>query len=551
MFMETFRILGSVTGGRERKQLGCLFAALFLLLLAAKLCHIHILWAEEGYSSAAAVQILHGKMLYRDFWFDKPPLAALVYALWGGGPGFWLRFAGAVYAAGCCLAAYWFAMRRWSRREGISAALLMAFYLIFDIPASVMTLGPDLLMLLPAIAALDCAGRKSVFRSGLWCSVALATNAKALLILAVCFVWASAGWLPLVAGFVIGTAPWFVWLAAVHALPEYWRQVWWFGAEYSRHTFVRNPMREAILRTLNWAGFHAAIVLAAALFFWREQKWKEYGWVAWLLLACAGVWAGERFFLRYYFILLPPVLLLGAAGFVRARRVERVLLSMLLLIPAIRFAPRYFELADSLLAGRRHPWADTALNRDSQRVAEEIDSLSKPGDTLLVWGYRPDVFAYTQLPVAGRFLDSQLYTGVIADRHLFSTQVTFPVFAARNRAELVRTRPAFIVDGLGKLNPALAITQYSDLREWLAGYKPVFQTSASTVYMPATARGAGSQPAASRLVSTSRRTSIRRLDFGHLQPFTACSRSQIAILPPQSVSAANFLSAEGGTWHRE
>ena len=81
MLIPTFRILGSVTVGRERKQFGYLCAALFLFLLAAKLCHIHILWAEEGYASAAAVQILHGKMLYRDFWFDKPPLAALLYAV--------------------------------------------------------------------------------------------------------------------------------------------------------------------------------------------------------------------------------------------------------------------------------------------------------------------------------------------------------------------------------------------------------------------------------------------------------------------------------------
>lgn len=471
-----------MTRGREHKQLAYLLPALFLLLLAFKLCQIHILWAEEGYASAAAVQILHGKLLYRDFWFDKPPLAALVYVLWGGKPGFWLRFAGAAYAIACCAAAYRFAARRWSGREGVWAMLLMAFYLTFDIPASIMTLGPDLLMLLPAIVAIDCAARKQAFRSGIWCSVALATNAKALLILAVCFAWAPLGWLPLMAGLAVGTAPWFAWLAAAHALPEYWRQVWWFGAEYSRHTFIRNPASAAILRTLNWAGFHAAIVLPAALFFWRERKWRERGWMAWLLLACAGIWAGERFFLRYYFILLAPVLLLGAAGLARARRWECALLGALLLIPAIRFAPRYFVLADTLIAGTPHLWADTALNRDSRRVAAKIDRLSKPGDTLLVWGYRPDIFAYARLPVAGRYLDSQLYTGVIADRHLFSVEATFPALATQNRADLVRTRPTFIVDGLGKLNPALAITQYPDLREWLAGYKPIFETSSSAVY---------------------------------------------------------------------
>ena len=70
------------------------FLGLFAALLASRLCHLHILWAEEGYGSAGAVQILHGKMIYRDFWFDKPPLAALLYVLWGGTAGWALRLAG-------------------------------------------------------------------------------------------------------------------------------------------------------------------------------------------------------------------------------------------------------------------------------------------------------------------------------------------------------------------------------------------------------------------------------------------------------------------------
>ena len=46
-------------------------------LLAARLCHTGIVWVEEAYPTAAAIQILDGKLLYRDIWFDKPPLAAL------------------------------------------------------------------------------------------------------------------------------------------------------------------------------------------------------------------------------------------------------------------------------------------------------------------------------------------------------------------------------------------------------------------------------------------------------------------------------------------
>ena len=40
------------------------------------LLHSGIVWVEEAYPTAAAIQILDGKALYRDVWFDKPPLSA-------------------------------------------------------------------------------------------------------------------------------------------------------------------------------------------------------------------------------------------------------------------------------------------------------------------------------------------------------------------------------------------------------------------------------------------------------------------------------------------
>ena len=74
-------------------------AALFLGLLATRLCHVGILWVEEAYPAAAALQILDGKALYRDIWFDKPPLAALTYLLWDARAGVALRIAGAIFFA--------------------------------------------------------------------------------------------------------------------------------------------------------------------------------------------------------------------------------------------------------------------------------------------------------------------------------------------------------------------------------------------------------------------------------------------------------------------
>jgi hypothetical protein len=445
-----------------------LFTFIFLLLLGTKLCHLNILWAEEGYGSAAAVQMLSGNMLYRDFWFDKPPLAGVLYVLWHGEPGFALRLAGALYGLACCFAAYRAASAIWSRVESYWAAGLTAFFLVFDIPASVMTLAPDQLMILPTFAAIDCAARKQPFRAGLWCSVALAANAKALLIVAVCAIWVWPQFTALLAGAFVGCLPWLVWLAAFGAFHDYLQQVWWFGAQYSRDTFVTHPLREAILRTLNWLGFHGALVLAVAALIRKERWWREARWTGWIFAAFIGILAGERFFPRYYFILLPPVLLLTARAMNVLNKCWLVASWILLVIPLVRFGPRYVSLAVDLIRGEEPRWSDIFLNQDSREAAELINSRKQPGDTLLDWGYRPDLFAYTQLPVEGRFLDSQLLTGVLADRHLKSTHATFPELAAKNRAQLIQERPVWIVDGLGPLNRKLAIGSYPELKEWIA-----------------------------------------------------------------------------------
>jgi hypothetical protein len=86
------------------------------------------------------------------------------------------------------------------------------------------------------------------------------------------------------------------------------------------------------------------------------------------------------------------------------------------------------------------------------------------------------------MAAGSRFLDSQPLTGVLADRHLTTSEAFAPEWAARNRRELIASDPTWIVDGLGPLNPALAITKFSDLHEWLAGYREVRRTRFSIIY---------------------------------------------------------------------
>jgi hypothetical protein len=122
------------------------------------------------------------------------------------------------------------------------------------------------------------------------------------------------------------------------------------------------------------------------------------------------------------------------------------------------------------------------MDQDSRKAALIAAEWSKPGDTLFVWGFRPELYVYTGLPAASRFLDSQPLTGVPADRHLTESRPVASESLREHRAELAHTKPSLILDGLGPFNPHLAITEFSDLRPWLSGYRAVAGSGLTVIY---------------------------------------------------------------------
>jgi hypothetical protein len=451
------------------------FVILFALLVGARMCHVEILWAEETLPLAAAQQMRAGHVLYRDIWFDKPPLAPLLHAALGGDAGWRLRLAGALYALLCCGLAWGFARNLWGRVEGLWAAGLLGFFLIFDFPSSAIPLAADQLMLAPHLAAVWMAYRRRPLWAGALAAVAFAANPKGIVVLAVCAWWAPS-W-ALLAGFAGVTGALSAWMWSSGALAPYWDEVWRWGRVYAGTTFVGAPLTNGLLRTLNWAGFHAAIVVAAAV---GQASWpvpsERRKWLVWLLLSLAGVAAGMRFFPRYYFQILPVVVLLAARGVAIMRGRRRLVTLLLLAIPLVRFAPTYFT------AARDAAWRDTAMDRDSRAAAAMVAAAAKPGDTLFVWGFRPEIYVYSHRPAATQFLDSQPLTGVPADRHLTQSAPVETRQSRARRAELTASRPTFVVDGLGEYNRRLAITQFDDLRAWMASYHEVGRTSGSVIY---------------------------------------------------------------------
>jgi hypothetical protein len=466
--------------------------ALAALLVAARLCHVGILWEGDGYPLAAAGQMLHGKALYREIWFDKPPLAAAFSLLPGARAGWPLRLVDALYALLCCAICYGFARDLWSRREGMWAAGLVGFFLVFDFPAAVIPAASDLLMFAPHVAAVWLAWKRRPFWSGVVAGVAFWISPKGLFVVAACGLWNPAGIPMMAAGFAAagGAAALSLWSGG--ALGACWEQVWVWGRLYAASSPEASPLINALVRTLDWTGFHAAIAIAAGCFLWREGGWRERGkarwvWAGWTAVALAGVAAGMRFYPRYYLVLLPVVALMAARGFALLGR-RAGIVALLLLIPMARFGPTYLE------AFNQPDWRDTAMDRDSRAASAVVSGLARPGDTLFVWGYRPEIYVYTRLPAATRYLDSQPLTGVPADRHLTQSTPVETAMASARRVELAGARPAFIVDGLGPYNPRLALASFADLRPWLAGYREVARTGGTVIYRAASLAGPAGRP---------------------------------------------------------
>ncbi len=464
------------------------FAALFAITLLLRLCHSHLLWPDEDYHLAAAMQLLRGKIPYRDFWYDKPPLAALTYALVGAPTGWALRVFDAVWILAICVVAFRLARDLFGEMTGLIAAGLLAFFLNFDLPGGIIPIAPDFFMVLPHLLAVWCIWREKPLAAGGWCGIAFLFNPKGVFVLAACGLLAWRSVPALLMGFLIPNAIALATLYAQGAGAAYVEQVWKWGTVYAKTPPAASTVGEGLRRTLDWFGFHAALVLGCIWCWWKGRSRETRMLALWAVVSFVGVASGARFSNRYFLELL-PVLAVAAAhgaglafGEVSRRRVVTAFVVIALAVPMVRFGGRYVVLAGDLVSAKESRWSDAAMDRDSRAVSDWLAAHHKAGDTLFVWGYRPDAFAYTRMPMASKFWDSQPLTGVPADRHLTESVSLIPEWAAANRRELVSSRPVFVVDGLSRLNPKLAMDRFPELTAWLAEYEVVQSTDLSRVY---------------------------------------------------------------------
>lgn len=450
---------------------------LFWLVLCAvvavtRLCHLDIVWVEEGYPLAAARQMLAGKTLYADIWFDKPPLFPLAYMATGGAAGWPLRLMGIGWALLSAWNCAWAARRVWGRPADLWAGGLCAFFLTFDMAPAVMAVTPDFMVIPLHAAALGCAASGMPFAAGIAAGLAVGFNSKALLLIPAALLWQWRKTHHVFAGFILPVLLVGGWLAWTGALEAHWQQVWAWGARYSADTPLATPWLEGARRTLNWAGFHALLFAALA---WKRREWR---WSAAAAIGIGSAWLGMRFFPRYYFHALPPLALAAGGVLAAMPRRSAVVLSILLAVPLARFGPRYAELGLETWHGQKHAWRDLAMFESSREAARHLK-----GGRLLVWGYRPELFVLSGLPAGTPFLDSQPLNGVLADRHLSSSKPTCEDVAQANRAKLAKMpQPEWLADGLSPYNPALDPFLIPELKGWLSRYRLVAELPGYRLY---------------------------------------------------------------------
>jgi 4-amino-4-deoxy-L-arabinose transferase-like glycosyltransferase len=589
------------------------FLALAFVTFLLRIFYSTHLYQDDGLWFTAAEEILRGKALYREIYFDKPPAIALVYAgLFKvfGAHILTIRLFAILYSIAISAALYLFGSWLYDRRTGLAAAAMFAVFSTTYTAGHVQGFNTDFMMALPYTTGAyllvrsraDLFHKRSsrscnawlAFTGGVFVGVAFQVNPKAIFDLIffalVLFVapfafrlrssafrqqmpFAFRSMAMAIAGVIAGAAPFLIYIAANGALTSYWRYVWDWGSRYAGYYplwwVAVSALRQtidyfALNNTLLVALIFVAISTAKRVRQIRQEDAKlatgasfrdlvalkaDAMLLLWFAVSYAGMAVGGRFFGHYFFQIIPALCLIGARGLIcitrslvaRNQATDRAAVSQMLehsrwaagsrarlaifaliitgfAFTMVRFHGRTVMLAGDWVRGAKSPetleWLHERLNREERRAAAKVSNLDdapdvadrfgaeemrvdsprargaeEPSDYLFVWGYRPEIYYWSGLIPASRYLSTQPLTGVPADVHYFGDDyhsVLEDDVMAAERAELVReleqNRPEYIIDELGAFNSDLSIANYSELREFMKGYKSLEGVERFAIY---------------------------------------------------------------------
>jgi hypothetical protein len=597
----------------DRVSIVKLFLIVTAISLLLRIFYSSHLYQDEGFWFTTAEEILRGKALYREIYFDKPPILPITYALLlklFGAHILTIRIFTAIYCVAVSLILYRFGSMLYGKRTGMIAAGLFVLFSTTYTTGHVQSLSTDLLMLLPYTAgswlltrSAALSDRASDLRRPYWLAwaggvlvgIAFQVNPKAifdLIFYAALLVILSpriqrtrleinnnhsrANSTPTshgrrallfctaVVGVASASLPFMAYLFAENALTEYWRYVWVWGSRYASYYPVWTVFVSAVRQSVGYFALNnmlligLVVVLVAVMKSQRRKsppesdsgelqeamtspvehpaininRYQDVALLIWFGVSYVALAVGGRFFGHYFLLIVPALCLITGRGLLiifssisnrtdtghtRLRRglVTGVLL-LALAFTVVRFHARTAVLAVDWVRGTKSSitenWYHDRLNRDERTVAAEVrdlheseDSLKllgveeirrnspeqgeKPEDYLFVWGYRPEIYYWSGLRPASRYLSTQPLTGIPADIHYFEQPHRILISeqeSAEARSQLVKdleqTAPKYIIDELGAFNWDLSLNQYPELREFMKQYKLRGQSNGFTVY---------------------------------------------------------------------
>ncbi|MFY9607764.1 MAG: glycosyltransferase family 39 protein [Blastocatellia bacterium] len=586
------------------------FAIILAVSFILRIAYAGHLYEDDGLWFTAGEEILRGKTLYREIYFDKPPGLPIIFAaLFGvfGAHILTIRLFTILYTVAVSWVLYRFGSSLYDKRTGLLCAAMFAVFSTTYSTGHFQGLNTDLLMVLPYTAGAllmirslggfpgDDRRRTNhwlALAGGALAGVSFQINPKGAfdLVFFAVILWTERWWPkhdsakkrhteastgePFatfekrsisastlfalgVAGFVAGSLPFLAYVAWTGSLASYWLYVWDWGARYGRYypagaTLLATLTRSADYFALNNTLLIPLVFVAVSVFKRRRrlsvdrtsddaldvetaseatstpgrEAESDSLLLIWLAVSFAGVMLGGRLFPHYFFQILPGLCLIGGRGLLglaealktrrtNIRRATVALIAAGFLFTLVRFHGRSVMLLADSARGRRSEanarWYYAERNHEERLVARavtdplESDSTKLEGvraggprnravegaaDYLFVWGYRPEIYYWSGLLPASRYLSTQPLTGVPADVHYFGDDYRSLLpddLTEAARAQLLRdleeTGPKYIVDELGFFNADLSIKSYPELREFMTAYKPLGTTGRFFVYL--------------------------------------------------------------------
>lgn len=506
------------------RQVMIAFAGLFLLNLLLRVFYLRFDFVngDEGVRALTAARLLEGARLYADVVTDKPPGTTLFYAAVFSLAGRSMKavhLAAAFWNFATAALVYLTAALLYSKRAGLWAALLFVYFSTNYLTQDMMAANTELLMALPYTASFYFFIKASrgpsqesspirtfllLAAAGLMAAIATLFKQVGIIILAFFALHeliaaynsqrseraAKRGWMAEAAlrlltiglGFVAVMLMFALWLAAMGALDDFWRNAVVLGMFYISSVPKELWFKFMYSRTLSYILFNATLWSLAVWVVVRTLSRKQSRArgspllkadrcvAMWGAISLCAVFAGGRFYGHYFIQVLPALSLLGSRGIEvlqermsspatrRSARVAAAMLAFFFLFSFVRFHQRTIVLAYETITGDRTRWSQSWGMSEREAEAEVVSRYVRgkigEGEPLYIWDYALDVYWRTGCRPASRYLTPYYITGRFPDAEV-SVDRSGEQFWREAREHLIedlrRTRPRLILDVYGTM----------------------------------------------------------------------------------------------------